>query len=84
MASLTDQIKQAFQALGMANAILLESSLTFLGFGGDAFTHKSWGSLLYQAQSDRKAWWITLLPGLLICLTVWSLHLVGEKINNKK
>ena len=71
-------------ALGTANAILLESSLTFLGFGGDAFIHKSWGSLLYQAQSDRTAWWITLLPGLLICLTVWSLHLVGEKINNKK
>jgi peptide/nickel transport system permease protein len=71
-------------ALGMANAILLESSLTFLGFGGNAFTNKSWGSLLHQAQGDRTAWWIALPPGLLICLTVWALHLAGEKINNKK
>ncbi len=71
-------------ALGMANAILLESSLTFLGFGGDAFTNKSWGSLLYHAQGNRTAWWIALPPGLLICFTVWALHMVGEKINNKK
>lgn len=71
-------------ALGMSQAILLESSLSFLGFGSDAFANKSWGSLLQNAQQNRAAWWIAIPPGLLICLTVWALHVIGERISARK
>lgn len=68
-------------ALGMANAILLESSLTFLGYGGDAFSGKSWGSLLGGAQANPEAWWLAIPPGLLIGSLVLALNRIAEEIS---
>jgi len=63
---------------GVADAILIESSLSFLGFGVQPPT-ASWGDILSKARSYYDiAWWLTVFPGLAIFLTVTALNLVGE------
>jgi peptide/nickel transport system permease protein len=68
-------------AFGMAGAILLESALSFLGFGGEAFQGLSWGSLLANARENPEAWWVALPPGLAICGTVLALNRLGDRLN---
>jgi peptide/nickel transport system permease protein len=63
---------------GVASAILIESTLSFLGFGVPPST-ASWGSILSNArQLLPSAWWLTVFPGLAIFFTVTSYNLVGE------
>lgn len=63
---------------GVASAILIESTLSFLGFGTPTST-ASWGSILSSArQLLPSAWWLTAFPGLAIFLTVTSYNLIGE------
>ena len=63
---------------GIAGAILVESALSFLGFGV-APPEPSWGDTLSQSQKYVDfAWWLVLFPGLLIFITVTSLNLIGE------
>jgi len=67
---------------GIASAILVEASLSFLGFGVPPST-ASWGSLLSQAQDFMDvAWWLTLAPGFAIFLTVTAYNLVGEGLRD--
>ncbi len=67
---------------GVASAILVEASLSFLGFGVGPST-PSWGSLLSQAQQYMDiAWWLTLAPGFAIFLTVTAYNLVGEGLRD--
>lgn len=71
-------------ALGVAGAVLLEASLSFLGFGGAALKGISWGSLLARdnAQTNPvRSWWVMLPPGLLICFTVLAFNTLGERLN---
>ena len=69
--------------LGMAGAILTESSLSFLGMGVQPPT-PSWGNMLMDAQAYmRDAPWMAVIPGLLILLTVLSLYFVGEGLREK-
>lgn len=68
-------------SLMVAQAILLESSLSFLGLG-DPNT-MSWGYMIGAARSViRQAWWMSFFPGMAILLTVLSLNLVGEGLND--
>ena len=62
---------------GVASAILVESALTFLGFGTPPPT-ASWGEVLSQAYEFQNRWWLTLCPGVLLFLTVASVNLMGE------
>ena len=63
---------------GVASAILMESSLSFLGFGVQPPT-PSWGDILSQSHDFIDiAWWLALFPGLAIFLTLTSYNLVGE------
>jgi peptide/nickel transport system permease protein len=62
---------------GIAAAILTESGLSFLGFGQPP-PSASWGSLLNDARSNLKMWWLVLFPGTAIFLTVLAFNLVGE------
>lgn len=64
---------------GVAGAILLESALSFLGFGVPPPT-ASWGELLNQSRSyfQRGAWWLVVFPGVAIFLTVTAFNLVGD------
>ena len=64
--------------LNVANNILLESSLTFLGLGVDPLV-PSWGGMLADGRTYlQTAWWISVFPGLAIMLTVLGLNLLGD------
>jgi peptide/nickel transport system permease protein len=64
--------------LGLAQAIVIESTLSFLGFGLQP-PSMSWGSLLRDAQGYLGAApWIAIFPGLMIFSTVLSCHVLGE------
>lgn len=64
--------------LNVANNILLESSLTFLGLGVDPLT-PSWGGMLADGRTYiQSAWWVSVFPGLAILLTVLGLNLLGD------
>lgn len=64
--------------LNIANNILLESSLTFLGAGIDPMI-PSWGGMLSDGRSYlQTAWWVGVFPGLAIMLTVLGLNLLGD------
>jgi len=63
--------------LGIAGAILVESSLSFLGIGVPAEL-VTWGSILHEASSTTFAWWLAVFPGFAIFITVLAYYLVGE------
>ncbi len=67
---------------GVASAILLESSLSFLGFGMQAPT-PSWGDILSDARRYIDfAWWLAFFPGVAILITVVSYNFVGEGLRD--
>lgn len=62
----------------IANAIMMESSLSFLGLGVAA-PMSSWGSLLESSQQYlQQAPYMAVLPGILIILTVYSFNKLGD------
>ena len=62
----------------IASAIMVESSLSFLGLGVAA-PMSSWGSLLQSSQQYlQKAPYMAILPGILIILTVYSFNKLGD------
>jgi peptide/nickel transport system permease protein len=63
--------------LGIAGAILVESSLSFLGIGVPAEL-VTWGSILHEASTTTFAWWLAVFPGFAIFITVLAYYLVGE------
>jgi peptide/nickel transport system permease protein len=64
--------------LSVASAILVESALSFLGFGVDPST-PTWGNMLQNAQTYLiQAPWLSIFPGLMIALTVTSFNFVGD------
>ncbi|MEN5083759.1 ABC transporter permease [Bosea sp. TWI1241] len=68
-------------SLMIGQAILLESSLSFLGLG-DA-NLMSWGYMVGAGRTRLiDAWWISFFPGLAIFLTVLALNLAGEGLND--
>lgn len=68
-------------SLMVATAILLESSLSFLGLGDPNVM--SWGYMIGAARTViRQAWWLSFFPGVAILLTVLALNLVGEGLND--
>ena len=65
-------------SLGVANAILTESSLSFLGLGVQ-IPQASWGSMLEGAQAHiMDAPMLAVYPGVLILFTVLSFNLLGD------
>ena len=69
-------------AFGIAGAILIEASLSFIGIGipDDVVT---WGSLLRNARSSASAWWLAIFPGLAIFVTITIFNLLGEAISEE-
>jgi peptide/nickel transport system permease protein len=62
----------------VANAILIESALSFLGFGVPPPT-ATWGGMLHAAQVHVfEAPWLGVFPGLAICLAVAGINFLGE------
>ena len=68
--------------LGIAGAILVESSLSFLGIGVQ-HPLPSWGNILIEGkQTLGVAWWLSLFPGLAILFTVLGYNLLGEGLRD--
>jgi len=66
---------------GIAGAILVESSLSFLGIGVPADV-VTWGSILNEARSNTFAWWLAVFPGWAIFMTVLAYNLLGEGLRD--
>jgi peptide/nickel transport system permease protein len=67
---------------GVGAAIVLETTLTFLGLGVPVPT-ASWGGLLAEAQRNLVqpgAWWLALFPGVVIAATVLAANGLGEAL----
>ena len=68
--------------LEVANAILLEAYVSFLGHGIQPPT-PSWGNMIGNAQEViYRAPWLALFPGLMITLTVLSINFVGDGLRD--
>jgi peptide/nickel transport system permease protein len=71
-----------FFTLNIANNMLLESSLSFLGAGVRA-PNASWGTMIADGyQTIYTAPHLTIVPGLLIVLTVLSLNVFGDGLRD--
>ncbi|CEN79124.1 oligopeptide ABC transporter permease [Paraclostridium sordellii] len=71
--------------LSMANAILMEASLSFLGMGVKP-PMPSWGNMLTAAQNMRtlsSEWWLWIPPGFMIIISVLAINFLGEGLRNK-
>lgn len=66
---------------GIANAILIEAALSFLGLGTQPPT-PSWGGVLSSAREQDFAWWLTTFPGLAIFVSVTAYNLLGEGLRD--
>lgn len=65
-------------SFAIAQMILLEATLSFLGFGVQPPT-PSWGNMLSEGRPYLvTAWWISTFPGLAILLTVTGVNMVAE------
>lgn len=68
--------------LDVANVIVLESTLSFLGFGIQPPT-ASWGNMLANAESNLEvAWWAAVFPGLCILVTVLAINYIGDGLRD--
>ena len=69
-------------SFGVASAVLIESALSFLGFGVP-LPQASWGSILSAADEYMAyAWWMAVFPGLAIFLTILSCNILGERMRD--
>ena len=69
-------------SLSVANAILMESSLSFLGLGVQ-IPRASWGSMLQGAQAHILDYpLVAVYPGVMILITVLSFNLLGDILRN--
>lgn len=68
--------------IGIPNAILLESALSFLGLGVPP-PHASWGNMLFAGkQWLHMAWWMWIPAGLLISTTVIAFNFIGDGLRD--
>lgn len=68
----------------MANAILIEAALSYLGLGVQP-PIPSWGNILEPARNMAvlmRMWWLWLPPGLLIFISVLSINLIGDGLRD--
>ncbi|MBX3475766.1 MAG: ABC transporter permease subunit [Planctomycetes bacterium] len=64
--------------IGVAGAVLAESTLSFLGIGAKA-DQPTWGQILNDGRAYMTdAWWLMVIPGFAILVTVLSFNLLGE------
>jgi peptide/nickel transport system permease protein len=69
-------------SLGIASAILVGASLSFLGLGAQPPTPE-WGAILSQGrQYINRAWWVMAFPGIAITITVMAANLIGDGLRD--
>lgn len=65
-------------SIEIANVILIESSLGFLGLGVQPPT-PSWGNMLGEGRDYLiTSWWLATLPGLVLAITALSINILGD------
>ncbi|PTX00117.1 ABC transporter permease [Pararhodobacter aggregans] len=65
----------------VANSIIVEASLAFLGLGDPNVM--SWGTILNIGRQElRNGWYLTAVPAVALVLTVMSLNLIGDALND--
>ena len=71
--------------LAVANFIVLEAAIDFLGIGLQ-YPDTSWGSVLAFAEEDPQglaaAWWVTVFPGLFLVATIVAVNFVGDGLSD--
>ena len=68
--------------LQVAQAILQEAALSFLGVGSGT-AHPTWGQMIALGRDFVSvAWWLPTFPGLAILLTVLAINLVGDRLRD--
>lgn len=64
--------------LYMANAILIEATMSFMGLGIVPPT-PSWGNIIKDGETYlREAWWISMMPAVLLVVVAIALHLIAD------
>lgn len=76
--------KQFFVTLAMvvSASLLIEATLSFLGIGM-AVGEISWGVLLSNGKSNISAYWLSLFPGILLIITVYSINTIAERFKKE-
>jgi peptide/nickel transport system permease protein len=68
--------------LQVAQAILAEAALSFLGVGSGR-AYPTWGQMISLGRDFvTVAWWLPTLPGLAILLTVLAINLIGDRLRD--
>lgn len=72
----------ANSSLQIAEAVLLEAGLSFLGLGDPS--RISWGKMIQEGQAGfPDAWWAEIFPGLALALLLLSIHLLGDALRRR-
>jgi peptide/nickel transport system permease protein len=70
-------------SFSMAQVIILESALSFLGLGVQPPT-PTWGGMLADSRDYLAiAWWLAAFPGLALTMTVLAINLVGDWVRDR-
>jgi len=72
----------SISAFAISGAILLESTLSYLGLG-IPLDQVSWGSMLADARVNFSSWWLAVFPGLAIFFVLISFYIIGNQLNEK-
>ncbi len=68
--------------LGVANVIVLEAGLSFLGVGARE-PNASWGTIFFTGSSSPvDTWWVAVFPGLAIIVTVLAFNVLGDALRD--
>jgi len=68
---------------GLASAVLIEASLSFIGVGVPLNTI-TWGSLLNEAREHFSAWWLVVFPGLCVFTLIFIYNKIAAEISKLK
>ena len=73
-----------FATVLVADAIVFEASLSFIGTGITSVNTPTWGNMLSEGKSLLLSghWWPTFFPGLLILITTLSLNILSEGLTD--
>lgn len=67
-------------SLDIASAILIEAGLSFIGLGDP--NQATWGRMIYDGRATiTTAWWVSIIPGIAIIITVLGFYLVGDGVS---
>lgn len=67
--------------LSIPGVILAEAALSFIGLGDPAVT--SWGMILRAGQQSLDVtWWVAVVPGIMLFLTVLAFNFVGDGLRD--